>query len=152
MCMCVYICVCVCVCMCMLYASTYACMCVRYDEPGLLRGVQKRLGLTIESLDEFLTRTPGGIAALSAYGQVRTYACVVHVYARVRVCSSMHMRMRVHMREQHAHAHARRAASLPSPPTGNMCWALCMRMYDAHWQHVHAHVRRPLAGKGRRAQ
>ena len=45
--------------------------CIWYDEPGLLAGVQKRLGAKIETLDAFLERTPGGIASLNAtLGQV----------------------------------------------------------------------------------
>ena len=45
--------------------------CIWYDEPALLRGVERRLGSAIESLDAFLTRQPGGIQALSAYGQAK---------------------------------------------------------------------------------
>ena len=46
--------------------------CIWYDEPSLLRGVQKRLGMGIERLDAFLERQPGGISRLTAaYGQAR---------------------------------------------------------------------------------
>ncbi len=46
--------------------------CIWYDEPALLRGVTKRLGGTpIETLDDFLTRQPGGVQALAAYGQAK---------------------------------------------------------------------------------
>ena len=51
-------------------ASSGGC-CIWYDEPSLFAAVQKRLGTTIESLDQFLERTPGGVAALNAtLGQV----------------------------------------------------------------------------------
>lgn len=53
-------------------ASNGGC-CIWYDEPGLFAAVQKRLSTTIETLDQFLERTPGGVAALNAtLGQVIT--------------------------------------------------------------------------------
>jgi ATP-dependent RNA helicase DDX1 len=45
--------------------------CIWYDEPALFKGVQRRLSTTIETLDDFLTRQPGGLAALAAYGQAK---------------------------------------------------------------------------------
>ena len=45
--------------------------CIWYDEPALLRGVQARLGTTIETLDAFLERQPAGLASLAAYGQAK---------------------------------------------------------------------------------
>jgi ATP-dependent RNA helicase DDX1 len=38
--------------------------CIWYDEPSLLKGVQTRLGTTIETLDAFLIRQPGGVSNL----------------------------------------------------------------------------------------
>ncbi|EOD18394.1 hypothetical protein EMIHUDRAFT_96119 [Emiliania huxleyi CCMP1516] len=41
--------------------------CIWYDEPALLRGVQKRLGGgEVETLDAFLARLPGGVRSLNA--------------------------------------------------------------------------------------
>ena len=46
--------------------------CIWYDEPTLLKGVQTRLGTTLETLDAFLIRQPGGVASLTAqYGQAK---------------------------------------------------------------------------------
>ena len=46
--------------------------CIWYDEPSLLKGVQTRLGTTIETLDAFLIRQPGGVSNLTAqYGQAK---------------------------------------------------------------------------------
>ena len=42
--------------------------CIWYDEPSLLKGVQTRLGTTIETLDAFL-RQPGGVS--NPYGQAK---------------------------------------------------------------------------------
>ena len=39
--------------------------CIWYDEPALFASVQRRLGSTIETLDGFLERVPGGVAALN---------------------------------------------------------------------------------------
>ena len=40
--------------------------CIWYDEPALFAGVQRRLNTSIETLDVFLERTPGGVGALTA--------------------------------------------------------------------------------------
>ena len=45
--------------------------CIWYDEPSLLKGVQTRLGTTIETLDAFLIRQPGGVSNLTQYGQAK---------------------------------------------------------------------------------
>ena len=46
--------------------------CIWYDEPSLLKGVQTRLGTTIETLDAFLIRQPGGVSNLTVqYGQAK---------------------------------------------------------------------------------
>eukprot|EP00966_Prymnesium_polylepis_P079141 1834316-Prymnesium_polylepis.1 len=45
--------------------------CIWYDEPAMLKGVERRLGGAIETLDTFLKRQPGGLQALAAYGQAR---------------------------------------------------------------------------------
>ena len=45
--------------------------CIWYDEPSLLKGVQTRLGTSIETLDAFLIRQPGGVSNLTQYGQAK---------------------------------------------------------------------------------
>ena len=48
-------------------ASAGGC-CIWYDEPALLKGVEKRLGAQIESLDAFVARQPKGGGGTSQFG------------------------------------------------------------------------------------
>ena len=52
-------------------ASAGGC-CIWYDEPALLKGVEKRLGAQIESLDAFVAKGGGGSSQFGAtYGQAK---------------------------------------------------------------------------------
>ncbi len=53
-------------------ASAGGC-CIWYDEPALLKGVEKRLGAQIESLDAFVARQPKGGGGSSQFGATSIY-------------------------------------------------------------------------------